>query len=475
MRTLSEGLSGALLLWPLLLQAQISAQISADDYSGCAGTTASQTISATPDNYRNRLNDLQPGDVLQLASGDYTRHLPLNNLNGTAGNCITIEGPDDGSARFLASSSSNTIDLVNASYLIIRNLELAGQNFSVDAIKAKSESVSAHHITLENLYIHDYDSSQQNVGISTKCPAWNWVIRNNHLENIGTGIYLGNSNGQEEFVQGLIEYNLITTTIGYNMQIKHQNSRSNAPGLPAGDSQTIIRHNVFSKSTNSSTGGLARPNLLVGHFPDSGPGANDEYLIYGNFFYQNPTESLFQGEGNVAFYNNVLYKNSGSAVRIQPHNDVPKMIRVFYNTILTGGVGIHISGGDPAFTQKAIGNAVFSNNNPPIEASDQQDNITDTLAAAGNYLQNPGGMVGSALNLFPLAGQLTGTTITTTDIDDFVDWNRDFNGVDRDADNHSFRGAYSGEGQNPGWLLALDFKGEESVGPAAEIFSNGFE
>ena len=83
-------------------------------------------------------------------------------------------------------------------------------------------------------------------------------------------------------------------TIGYNMQIKHQNPRPTNIGMPTGPSKTIIRHNVFSKADNS-IGSSPRPNLLVGHFPLSGPGVDDVYEIYGNFFYQNPTEALFSG------------------------------------------------------------------------------------------------------------------------------------------------------------------------------------
>ena len=51
-----------------------------------------------------------------------------------------------------------------------------------------------------------------------------------------------------------------------------------------------------------STGGSARPNLLVGGFPPTGWGANDSYEIYGNFFYNNPVEALFQGTGNIKLY-----------------------------------------------------------------------------------------------------------------------------------------------------------------------------
>ena len=55
-----------------------------------------------------------------------------------------------------------------------------------------------------------------------------------------------------------------------------------------------------------------------------GRGAEDDYAIYGNFFYQNRNEALFQGEGNVALYGNLFVNDYGDAVRIQPHNDIPR-------------------------------------------------------------------------------------------------------------------------------------------------------
>ena len=112
-------------------------------------------------------------------------------------------------------------------------------------------------------------------------------------------MYLGNSDGSAPFIAGIIENNLIVDTIGYNLQIKHQRPRPDFPGMPAGRSLTLIRHNVFAKAE----GGVreaARPNVLLGHFPLEGSGTEDRYAVYGNFFYQNRYEALFQGEGNIA-------------------------------------------------------------------------------------------------------------------------------------------------------------------------------
>jgi hypothetical protein len=244
------------------------------------------------------------------------------------------------------------------------------------------------------------------------------------------------------------------------MQIKHQNPRPTGIGLPTGDNTTIIRHNVFSKANNGSTGVDARPNLLVGHWPLSGSGQNDIYLIYGNFFYDNPTgEPLFQGEGNVALYDNLFVNNNGSAVLVQPHNDIPKLIRIFNNTIAASQTGISVSGGDPGYEQKVIGNAVFAGS--PINAADQMDNVTDALANAANYLVNPTGTP-SQLDLYPLAGTLSDSLLDQSSFNTFQDWNRDFNS---DLHDGSFRGAYAGEGTNPGWLPRLERKPLIPPGP----------
>lgn len=155
-------------------------------------------------------------------------------------------------------------------------------------------------------------------------------------------MYLGNSKGDMPFIGGLIEHNLVINSLGYNVQIKHQFAHRypRLRDMPTGDRVTTIRHNVFSKSGNSAVGRYARPNLLVGAFPDTGAGSGDRYEIYGNFFYQNPTEALFQGEGNLSFHHNVLVNTAGDAIAIQPHKGRVRAVRVFNNTIVASGRGI---------------------------------------------------------------------------------------------------------------------------------------
>lgn len=353
-----------------------------------AGSTHAADFHAGPNDYREFLPRLVAGDRLLLRAGDYQRGLPLRGLNGEPERPIRIEGPASGQrARFIAHPGANTISLTDVRHLHIRNLELDGGNRPVDAVKAEGHAAYAHFVTLENLHIHDYAASQQNVGISTKCPAFGWIIRGNRIERVGTGMYLGNSDGRAPFVGGLIEANQVVSTLGYNLQIKHQKSRPEE--LPAANQAhtTRIRANLFSK-TDAQPGPQARPNVLIGDTPPQGAGSEDRTLVYGNLFWQNPSESLLQGEGHLSIYNNVFITRGPDAIRIQPHNGVPRDVRVLHNTVLAAANGITLltPEGSP-YTQAVAGNVVFSPR--PISGGEQQGNLTGAFDRAGWFLARP--------------------------------------------------------------------------------------
>src|SRR5574340_265659 len=244
-----------------------------------AGTATAADYRANAQDYLDYVRHLRPGDRLLLEAGEYGRGLPLHNLSGEADRPIVIEAASpDKPPHFLARSGANTVSLIDVRHLVLRHLELDGRNQPVDAIKAEGHSHYADFITLDHLYIHDHAASQQNVGISTKCPAFGWIIRGNRIERVGTGMYLGDADGSDPFIGGLVEANRISRTLGYNLQIKHQTAR---PAGRAGRYDTVIRYNVFSKE-NTLPGPQARPNVLLGHFPLAGAGSDDRYLVYGN-------------------------------------------------------------------------------------------------------------------------------------------------------------------------------------------------
>ncbi len=419
-----------------------------------AGVAQAEVYEASPADYRQSLKLLQPGDTLLLAAGEYREGLFLHELSGAPGRPIVISGPEQGgSATFVARADHNTVSIVNSHHLVIRNLVLEGDNLPVDAVKAEGRSVAAHDITLENLVIRGHGNNQQNVGISTKCPAWNWVIRGVTIIGAGTGMYLGDSAGQAPFVAGLIEHNVIVDSIGYNLQIKHQLARPDLPGMPTGRSVTVIRHNVFAKP-NAGSAHEARPNVLVGHFPKGGRGAEDDYAIYGNFFYQNRHEALFQGEGNVALYANVFVNDYADGVRVQPHNDVPRRIAIAYNTVVAKGAGIVVTLRESTarYLQEVSGNAVFAG--MPIAAANAFRNLLVPLADAPSYLSSPLASP-PGLDLHPkrnLASAVSGTAISRKPL---PDWGRDFDGQPRAP---GTIGAYGRASAQSPWMLQLERK-----------------
>lgn len=353
------------------------------------GNVMAVDFKAGPDDYRSYLALLKPGDRLLLEGGDYFRGLPLHDMQGLPDHPIVIDGPQSKpSARFIARAGSNTVSLANVRHLVIRNLELDGRNHPVDAVKAEGHGSYAHFVTLENLYIHDYASSQQNVGISTKCPTFGWVVRNNLIERVGTGMYFGDSDGTDPFVSGVIDRNVVLATLGYNLQIKHQKKRPQ--GMPESDSRhdTIISHNIFSKES-AAPGANARPNVLVGHFPLEREGSEDRYLIHSNLFWHNPSEALFQGEGNLALYKNVFVNAYGPSIHIQPHNDIPRHVEISFNTIIARGSAISIRNNsiDKRWKQRVSRNLVFAK--VPVVGGVQAGNLEYSYDDAIQLLNDP--------------------------------------------------------------------------------------
>ncbi len=395
-----------------------------------AASTFAIDYQAGPDDYRALLGHLRAGDHLSLRAGDYERGLPLRDLSGEPGRPIVIEGAPG--TRFLAGAGHNTISLRDVSHLVIRNLELDGRNLPVDAVKAEGDSRYAHFVTLEHLHIHDHAASQQNVGISSKCPAFGWVVRGNRIERVGTGMYFGDSDGSDPFVAGLIEGNRVSDTIGYNLQIKHQKSRPAT--LPALNERhdTVIRGNFFSKET-AWPDPAARPNVLIGHAPTDGPGSQDRVLIHGNVFWQNPSEALFQGEGHLALYNNAFVNAQGHGIHIQPHNDIPRQVDIFHNTVLARGHGIRIlarEGELPSWPQRVLRNLVFAGQ--PIRGGESADNLSGDFATAARYLRHPYADA-QRLDLAPRMTLAGDARLDTPDLAGYPASDRDIDGQPRRA------------------------------------------
>lgn len=410
--------------------------------------------------YRTLVGSLAPGDTLYLPPGVYTERLNLDGKNGTPSAWMVITGPSSGPAATITTTSTccNTVQLGGTSYLALRHLTIdSGGLNAIDGINAKGNPT--HDILIENCTLIGQDNSQGTVGISTKSPAWNWTIRGNRIIEAGTGLYLGNSDGTQPFVQGVIEGNLILNSIGYNMEIKNQLAYGTLPwaaSLPPAPHRTIIRHNVFIKEKNDWPAGKvvgARPNLLVDPFPDTGLGSTDLYEIYGNFFYKNPNESLLQATGRMTVHDNLFVASGGSRVsaRFTDHNGPLKLAHVYNNTIYsTAGGGIHFSVA-PRESGIVRGNLIVTaagalTGSVPNPAS----NVIGSPSDGASYFTAPSEVLGQ-MDFYPSVGCVgcEGTALDLAPFSDQTAYSLDFNGASKGG--LRFRGAYAGEGTNPGW------------------------
>ncbi len=424
-----------------------------------AGVAQAATIQADQTNYKALLSTLKPGDTLVLAPGDYTGLLNIRDVNGTPDAWITIKGPDTGpKPRFLGDPRvcCNTIEIRTGSYFALENLVIDGQN--IDGIFGISAAGSdTHHVRIENCTIVGHGAHQQTVGISTKTTTWGWIVRRNTIVAAGTGIYFGNSDGAAPFIGGLIEYNLFLDSKGYNMQIKHQNSRSGVSGMPTTPQKTIIRHNVFIKGTLPNEDG-PRPNLLLGGFPDSGNGSSDLYEVYGNLFCRNGRESLIQAEGRVAIHDNVFVDCAGTGIYLTNHNKTLKLAHVYNNTFYSMDRAIHFAN-SASEGHSVVGNLMFTNRGATGSITNSSGNISDTTANAYLHVKQPSTTLGS-MDFYPHPGKCQGSALDLSAFTGHADYARDFNGTAKGS--ATFRGAYAGEGTNPGWKLDGAIKGEVS-------------
>jgi hypothetical protein len=154
-----------------------------------------------------------------------------------------------------------------------------------------------------------------------------------------------------------------------------------------------------------------------------------------------------QADGHVAIYANVFFNPNGPGLNVQPHNDVPKRIEVFRNTFVTSGRGAGITGGDPAYAQRFVGNAAFGE--PGLEGGEQIDDHVGAYADAAGVLVDPAGALGGGLDLHPQAGQLEGG-VDGSGLEGFAWWDHDFDGRVHDG---GHRGAYAGAGDGGAWGL----------------------
>jgi hypothetical protein len=430
-----------------------------------------------PGYYLTLVGQLMPGDTLYLPAGTYSERLSLAGRQGTAASWIVILGPASGPPARITTTSTccNTVQLDNTAYVALVNLTIDSAGLdAIDGINAKSNPT--HDILIEGCTLVGQGYHQSTIGISTKSPAWRWTIRRNRIIEAGTGAYLGNSDGTQPFIAGVIEGNLFINTIGYNMEIKHQvpyGSQSWVAQIPPGPNRTIIRDNVFIKEKNGwepSRVAGARPNLLVGPFPDTGVGSSDLYEIYGNFFYKNPVEALLQVSGRVAVHDNVFAASGPGQLSayFTDHNGVLKLAHVYNNTLYSSAGGGIVFATSARQGDAVVGNLVATAGTAiGGSIANSSGNLVAPVANAAAYFTNPSEVLG-VMDFYPKTScpGCDGTRLDMSAFTSETSYDRDFNGTSKSG--FTFRGAYAGAGVNPGWRLQADLKAATTP-PAAVV------
>jgi hypothetical protein len=101
------------------------------------------------------LGDAAPGTAIRIRPGTYAGGAFASGLAGTESEPIWIGGVP-GEERPVIQGGSNAIQLSAASYLIVHDLEITGQESNgLNIDDAEVASGEAHHLVFRDLYIHD--------------------------------------------------------------------------------------------------------------------------------------------------------------------------------------------------------------------------------------------------------------------------------------------------------------------------------
>ena len=147
-----------------------------------------------------------------------------------------------------------------------------------------------------------------------------------------------------------------------------------------------------------------------------------------------------------------MVNDNGDGINVVPHNDRPRNVFIFNNTITASGKGIRLVGAHQGYRQEVIGNAVFSD--AIFLKSYSRNNFFSGYDTAHNFLKNPKGKLGK-LDLSPQPMKLRKRKIDSHLLSYFTDWDIDFNGSKR---NGAFMGAYANDNTNYDWKLKIGKK-----------------
>lgn len=446
----------------LLLALGIAAPARAATY------TLNPSIAASDEEFENVANTLQPGDTLQLRGGTYSQTARRAiTCTGSATAPIVIRSVPGERALLTRPADNidtqNNIELVQCSYLVLKDLAFGGGSINVRVI-------GGDHVTIDGCEI--YGSGNNGIAMNSSGYTYDsFVIRRNQIHDTGQsnsgvtegeGMYLGCNNNACRVTNSLVENNWIhhlrATSEGGNDGIE----------VKYGSGGNIVRNNVI----HDNNIGRQFPGIFV----YGGGGASN--IVEGNVIW-NSGEAI-QVVSDAIVRNNIVFNSAITGITASPHSQVPTMknVTIENNTIYGTPEGLYVRWAG-ATNMTLANNAVYCPGAAAVNAS------FGTAAIRSNYVE--GSLSGASLDnsQFFAGGAATGAFVAPSTFDF---WPRpgsplravadgayapsaDFNGTARTSPYDV--GAYEVEGQlsNPGWPISPGFKSgaaaTDTVPPAA--------
>src|SRR5262249_7053357 len=167
-----------------------------------------------------------------------------------------------------------------------------------------------------------------------------------------------------------------------------------------------------------------------------------------------PRESLLQASGRVTIHDNIFVDTAQNAMNLRDHDLPLRLAYVYNNTVYQAATGINFGNAAPDGDAVA-GNLVFAATPIKGPIADERDDLIGPVANAVGMVNAPSTTFGQ-MDFYPLPGKCQGSSIDMAKFKADTAYTEDFNGTSKGA--FTFRGAYAGEGKNPGWQLQPDNK-----------------
>ncbi|MBL8199384.1 MAG: right-handed parallel beta-helix repeat-containing protein [Chromatiales bacterium] len=401
--------------------------------------------------FESAAESLNPGDTLIVHAGTYAESGRVAiTVRGTQAQPVVIQAAA-GEARPLITRSGgaveNTIDIVGATWLTIRGLEITG-----GVGDGVNMSGNPSYITLEDLEIHDIL-----VGINFRSSMHHITARRNQIYNTadtGEGMYVGCHDGSCAVSESLIEGNWIHHTAN--------SDQGDGIEIKKGSHSNVIRDNVIHDTFY--------PCIIL-----YGTQGNPPNIVERNVMW-NCADAGIQVAADAVVRNNIIIPGDGGGLSSQSSNGVsPANLSIVNNTFIGGSPCLRMNGwaGRPGmvFANNAVycptaefvigslsGVTVTGNVVDQVPSGFPAGSYTTGRSQAQDFL-NP-----AARNFYPTAtAPLLGAGNA---VQQPVD---DFNGTPRQgtADAGAYLRTTAG---NPGWAVGPGFKGEAAA-PAAPAVS----